>query len=225
MLQSPGIATTWDLNPWEQQEKPLQWEACALQLESSPHWRLLVKSLCSKEDPVQKKKRKEKKTAVITGKPSCIWGFPVCPPDSTCSQPMSHWLTDGVCQARGFQVFDVSLGGTGAARGVFFTPVNREGLNGSCYAITLWIQGGWVPLWNDLLSNEKSGLPRGQSSAIAGNSLCYPLSQALCWRAMRCEADSLDQGSSHRFVNFTGAHVKPYCLRRSNAIGWLLQMW
>ena len=72
-------------------------------------------------------------------------GVPRLPPDSTCSQPLSHWLKDGVCQARGFQVFDVSLGGTGAARDVFFTQVNREVLSWSCYAITLWIQGGSSP--------------------------------------------------------------------------------
>ena len=69
----------------------------------------------------------------------------------------------------------MSLSGTGAARDMFFTQVNREVLNGSCYAITLWIQGGRVPLWSDLLSNEKSGLPQGQSSAIAGNRVCATL--------------------------------------------------
>ena len=33
-------------------------------------------------------------------------------------------------------------------------------------------KGARVPLWSDLLSSEKSGLPRGQSSAIAGNRVC-----------------------------------------------------
>ena len=33
---------------------------------------------------------------------------------------------------------------------------------------------------------------------------------------MQCEADSMDQDSSHRFVNVTGAHVKPYCPWRWN---------
>ena len=36
-----------------QQEKPLQEEACLLQLESSPHSLQLEKSLCSNKDPAQ----------------------------------------------------------------------------------------------------------------------------------------------------------------------------
>ena len=38
-----------------QQEKPLQWEACTLQLESSPHSPQLEKSSCSNRDPAQPK--------------------------------------------------------------------------------------------------------------------------------------------------------------------------
>ena len=34
-----------------QQEEPLQWEACAPQIESSPHSLQEKKSLCSNEDP------------------------------------------------------------------------------------------------------------------------------------------------------------------------------
>ena len=36
-----------------QQGRPLQWEACSLQLESGPHSPQLEKSLCSSEDPAQ----------------------------------------------------------------------------------------------------------------------------------------------------------------------------
>ena len=38
-----------------QQEKPLQWEACTPQLESSPRWLQLEKSPWGNEDPVQPK--------------------------------------------------------------------------------------------------------------------------------------------------------------------------
>ena len=37
----------------QQQENSLQWEAHTPQLDSSPHWTQLEKSLCSKEDPAQ----------------------------------------------------------------------------------------------------------------------------------------------------------------------------
>lgn len=41
-------------------------------------------------------------------------------------------------------------------------------------------------------------------------SLCCPLSQTLCFRVMRCEGDSVDKVSPHRFVNFNVASVEPY---------------
>ena len=102
-----------------------------------------MKSPGSKDNLVQQKRKK--KHYSDHRKALLQLGVPRLPPDSTCFQPLSHWLKDGVCRAGGFQVFDVSLGGTGAARDVFFTQVNREVLNGSCYAITLWIQGGSSP--------------------------------------------------------------------------------
>ena len=41
-----------------EEEKPLQWEACALQLESSPRSLRLEKDcMCSSEDPAQKLKK------------------------------------------------------------------------------------------------------------------------------------------------------------------------
>ena len=43
-----------------QQEKSLQWEACVLQLESSPHSPQLEKSLSSNKDPAQPKINKIK---------------------------------------------------------------------------------------------------------------------------------------------------------------------
>ena len=76
----PRTWNFWDLNPREQQEKPPRWGARALRLESSPRLRQLVKSPGNKEDPAQQKtkNKKQKKTTVITGKPSCSWGSPVC---------------------------------------------------------------------------------------------------------------------------------------------------
>ena len=43
-------------------EKPLQWEACVLQLEGGPHLLQLEKNLCSNEYPAQPKKQKQKTT-------------------------------------------------------------------------------------------------------------------------------------------------------------------
>ena len=45
--------------PCVSQEKPLQWEACTLQLESSPHSPQLKKPMCSNEDPVLPKINKQ----------------------------------------------------------------------------------------------------------------------------------------------------------------------
>ena len=56
--QLSPFAKTTELQPRAhdlQQEKPLQWEACALHLESSPQSPQLEKSLCSNEDPAQPK--------------------------------------------------------------------------------------------------------------------------------------------------------------------------
>lgn len=47
-------------------------------------------------------------------------------------------------------------------------------------------------------------------------SLCCPLSQALCSRVMRCEADGTGKVSSHRFLNFSGASAEPRCVKRWN---------
>ena len=41
-------------------EKPLQWEACVLQLEGGPHLLQLEKNLCSNEYPAEPKKTKTK---------------------------------------------------------------------------------------------------------------------------------------------------------------------
>ena len=61
VLQSPG-ATPTEARALRahalQQEKPLQWEACALQLKSSPHLPQLEKSPRSNKDPAQPKKEK-----------------------------------------------------------------------------------------------------------------------------------------------------------------------
>lgn len=100
--------------------------------------------------------------------------------------------------------------------GVWFSPlyVEREVLLGSWYAITSWIQGGWVPLQSDMPSDEKFMPWRTISCHTWQQSLCCPLSQALCSRVMRCEADSTGKVSSHRFLNFSGASAEPYCVKR-----------
>lgn len=54
-------------------------------------------------------------------------------------------------------------------------------------------------------------------------SLCCPLSQAPYLRVMRCEGDSMDKISSHRFVNFTVTNVEPNYQGRGNLSGMPLK--
>ena len=63
VLWSPEAAATEAWVPRAcvpQQQKPSQWEACALQLESSPHLLQLKKSPLSNEDPAQSKINKQR---------------------------------------------------------------------------------------------------------------------------------------------------------------------
>ena len=64
----PALYRVWELQLWKwvhprarapQQEKPLRWEACTLQLERSSHSLQLERSQCSNKDPAQLKMNKQ----------------------------------------------------------------------------------------------------------------------------------------------------------------------